>query len=126
MHGKITKTETKHSLNSKTEEAKSRAKVRKQRISLHKFHNDLAVITAVMQGRQLNSNIYHTDSTRSSMICIYSVYSKLAEHTLFGVSEHRLFAYDVSGDSDCYLVFHARKLWDMFNEVFREHQQTSP
>ena len=57
---------------------------------------------------------------------VYSVYSNLAEQTLFGLSENRLLSYDFSGDSDCYRVLHARKLWDMFNEVFREHQQTSP
>ena len=40
-------------------------------------------------------------------------------------SQHALI-FDFSGDSDYYRIFHTRKLWDMFNEVFRQHQQRSP
>ena len=28
--------------------------------------------------------------------------------------------------TDCYSFLHTRRLWDMFSEVFRQHQQTSP
>ena len=88
-----------------------------------------------MQGRQLNSSIYHRSSIyiyinepphdrTNKMACAPSD-SAQSDQSL-RCPHHRLFSYDFIADYDCYRVRHARKLWDMFNEVFREHQQTSP
>ena len=40
-------------------------------------------------------------------------------------NEH-VFSYGFSGDSGCYRLLHTRRLWDMLNEVFHQHQQISP
>ena len=45
---------------------------------------------------------------------------------VFAPKNEHVFSYGFSGDSDCYRLLHTRRLWDMLNEVFHQHQQTSP
>ena len=56
---------------------------------------------------------------------LLSAYAKNKGTDQYLFSQHTL-VYDFRGDSDCYRIFHTRKLWDMFNEVFQEHKQRSP
>ena len=53
------------------------------------------------------------------------VYSTRANYKEKGGLTCHFLYFNFRNNSNCYRIFHTGKLWDMFNEVFHEHQKTS-